>query len=534
MILGGALGSRTLGAGTSQEIPTELIVSVGSDARASRLYVPGSLRVNAELGGRSTADAAYADHAGTLAVEPGSPFVVTKRGATIFRGSVERVSEDFPTAHLGGTFRRVSVTAVDFSQIADRRLVSRIFDVDGQTTGDIVRLLVSDYLSADLVTDDFVEDGLEVGRVVFNASTVSAALSSLAELVGYEWWIDHARRLHYRPHGSLEAPFPIRSDTAYRCRAIRIERSRERYRNAQTLRAGRAIGAERSRSFQGDNSTQVFDVEFPIAEKPTILVGATPQTVGIQGIDDEVDNPTHQWFWQRGSRTVSQRDDDTPVGTIQALTVQYRPLLPIVVTSQDDDEVRARAAVEGGSGVYEALETDSRIESESLALDTVISLLRRHGRIPKTLRVETDEFGIAPGQLQDVALSTEGVAATYLVERVGYQDIGDQDGTLRASYEAIDGESLGGWPEFFLRLAEAGRDFDLDGDEQLIVSSGSRGTVELDDDASSSASGSSLSAWESDPASVFLVGSSPVGAKYTAGDGSVTYHGPLIAEVTSP
>lgn len=483
-------------------MPT-LSLTIGGVER-SGLLRKSTLQVPDALGQRGTCRFVLDDTSGAgYHPEEGQEVVVTYDGVPVFGGTIDRCKW---RVENGTTMTVSELACVDYNQIPDRHLVAATYE--DMSAGDIVRDLVSTYLAdegIDVLGPVLAATGSEVGptsyvgsavvgsysfggvadgptieKVVFTYMTVTACLNELAQLVGFYWNIGPDKLLTFAPAEQVRAPFdiseaattdPVSGDAVSNFRSMSVERTRDQYRNRQYLRAGTDVTDARAEVSTGDGTRMVFGTAFPIAYEPTIEVkigaGAyTTKTVGIKGVDAM---GTHDWYWNKGESEVVQDDAGTPLTSSDRVRVTYQGTFPIVIASSSQDEVEARAALEGGSGVYEAVEDDQSIDSVALAQTKAQALLRRYGSIPEQVEFETDEPGLQAGQLVYVWSPQHGVDGDYLIESADTRDIGVGEQFLRTTIRATSGERLDNWVDFFRKVIDSGRRFVLRENEKLAL-----------------------------------------------------------------
>jgi hypothetical protein len=151
------------------------------------------------------------------------------------------------------------------------------------------------------------------------------------------------------------------------------------------------------------------------------------------------------------------------------------------LTNGLDAEILARRALEGGTGVYEAIADDPAINVQNVAVQKALAYLRKHGVIPQTIRFETDRPGLRPGQLLPVRVATAGLDDNYLIESVNMRDV--QGAVNRYQVTAVSGDALGGWLEWFSALARQAQKFVLYDEDQVMMLKIVTETVRVSDSA---------------------------------------------------
>ena len=412
-----------------------------------------SLSISDNLNHRNDCSFVLSDQTGVYRPSVGQEVIITKDGTRIFAGSIDEwEEEDLPGQVVEGI-----IPCVDYNQIADRHLVARVYE--NQTLGAIVADMVTQDLAGEGITTTNVQSGPIIAKAAFNYRTVAEAFNELSQLTGYDWYIDYYKDLHFFSRETNTAPFSI-TDASYNYRNMKVRYTREQYRNRQYIRAGHDITDARTEEFKGDGKTKTFPLSFPVAKVPSaITVNGASKSVGIKGVDTGKD-----WYWNKGEREIVQDDAAAALISTDTLAVTYQGLYPIIISSQDDTEIAARASTEGGTGLYEDVEEDTNIDSRDLATSKAEALLRRFGRIPRIITFETDTGGLRAGQLISITNARRNLSGNFLIESVTAR--ADQL-DLVYTVKALDGEALGGWVEFFQKLAQSTRKFVIRENEVL-------------------------------------------------------------------
>lgn len=509
-----ALGGAIL-SGDPPPSPNGLSLRLGG-ALYTENVIDGSIRINSRLSVRDTLELEIADFSGTIGINPGQSVSLYRDGDLVFGGTVDSVSESFPSLDRTSTFKTIAIRCVDWNQLADRRIVTEGFLE--QPAEDIVEFLVQNYLADDGVTTSGIKvTGIDIGPVTVNYRRLSEVLDQIAKLIGWDWNIDYEKEFQFFDRSTYSAPWNI-SDTNRPYESLVVSRGRNDYRNVQYLRGAKDTGAQRTREFSGDGDTSTWDVEFPIGEEPDVYVNDVAKTVGIRGVHDESDASGYDWFWAKGETAISQNTAATKLSGTDTLKVVFKPLIPIIVKRSDYAAIDDRQAVEGGGGLYEASAEDGQIEDAGLAYEHALGFLRRYARINTEIRVRTYSYGIRPGHLQTISIPAEGVDDQFLITSMTAREIG---GVWEVTYRGINNELAGGWPEWFKRLAKSGADFKLEAERDIIkVYQASENFIVTDSD--NSASGNSLSAIVNDDYTAAQIPTAQIGPRYE--EEGVTYN----------
>ena len=456
---------------------SDLVITIGG---VQAEYRAGTLSISGSLGSRTTATFSTVDHPPFAdVVEIGQVVEIRdETDALIFAGTIDNVDE---TVGFGEPVRFKRITCVDFNQIADRHLVAYVYKPDEDNpviyAGDVIRDIVARFFVFGGVSEGidttYVEDGPEIEKFVFNYVPASQAFDDIAELAGYIWYIDYEKRLHFTPKDRNAAPFGL-TETSQNWRNLKVSESRELYRNRQIVRAGTALTDERTDTVIAVEADQkLFELSYPVGTASAVTVNGVPKTLGVSGLHEGRD-----YYWSYGSNVLTA---EVAPGTGAAVALTYRGMFPILVDERLDAEILARRALEGGTGVYEAIADDPAINVQNVAVTKALAYLRKHGVIPQVIRFETDSPGLRPGQLLPVDIPAAGLDDNYLVESVGMRDV--QGAVNRYTVTAVSGDALGGWLEWFSALARQAQKFVLYDEDQVGMLKTVTDTVRVSDHA---------------------------------------------------
>ncbi len=395
------------------------------------------------------------DPAGAYLPAVGEAVVLKNDGVILFAGSID--SRTWDNKFTTGRF--IKCQCVNLALALDRRLVARAFV--NMTTDDIIRAVITGYLTEEGISEGTLDPGPLITKAVYNYLSASRVMDEIADLTGYSWSVDQFGQLHMRNRATVLAPWNI-SDSTAPVLSFTPTDTRANYGNRQWLRAGQGTTDTRTESFKGDGVRQTFTTKFPMATAPTVTVNAVAKTVGIRQVDTGKD-----YYWNKGDKEITQDDAATALTTSDVLAVTYTGFYPIMVRMQDIAQVNARQAVEGGTGIYERIETDESIEDVDLAQDKTAGLLRKFATIQGIVNYTTQVYGLRAGQLQNIVQTQDTVSGDYLLADV---TITYDVALARFVYtvKALSGEQLGGWQAFFRKLFASGNRFTLRENEVVL------------------------------------------------------------------
>jgi hypothetical protein len=328
---------------------------------------------------------------------------------------------------------------VNLSDIFERTIVHGSYDT--VAAGDIVKDLLTTFFSAESITTTNVEDGPVLPLIEFNYINMSDALNDLAAYSGLSWYIDFDKDIHFYSRTAEPAPWGL-TDTSANFRHFKVNRNREGYRNVQYITNAKGTTGARTESFVGDGAKKSCTLGYPVAFAPLVNQNGTDRSVGVKGVDTG-----KEWYWSQGSDTIVQDDSETTPIDGEPIVVAYEGLIDIVTKVENGDEVDARRAIEGGSGKYEAVESNEGMIGKDLTVQRGASLLRLNGKLPDKVTFETDVDGLRAGMAIPIDVTRHDVDAVLLISKITAEDV---DGKfLRYTVTAINGEATGGWAGFF-------------------------------------------------------------------------------------
>lgn len=433
-------------------------------AGAARTFLAESLQYEDALNGRDRLTVRIQGRLEDFTPQEGQAVLLADGATQLFGGFIQRVSVE---QEGDSDFLAYDVEAEDYSGLFDRHLVARVYE--NQTAGAIARDVLAQDLAGEGLSNTGIDDGPTITRLPANYITAAEVMNDLAELTGMAWWVTPAKVVQFHARDALIGP----AMTATNYVRLRIVTDREEYRNRQYFRGGTDLTDARTETFVGDGNRRVFNLAFPVGAAPTLIEenrnagGWVSKTIGIRGVETGKD-----WYWNKELTEISQDDAGTLLATVDKLRVTYRGQFPILVVGEASDEIVARQALEGGSGVYEAREDRPDVDDATLAEETTAALLARFARTGRRLDVTTLTSGYRAGQLVQVTVPRHNLNAEFLVEGVRGADwLGQDQGSgakLLYTLTLVEGDPIIGWRTFYRKLLDVRRT-NVPRDNELLV-----------------------------------------------------------------
>ena len=139
---------------------------------------------------------------GSITYKPsvGDEIEVADGAIKIFGGVVVRIAQTMEGKMIVNT-----IECLDYARLADQKLVAEVYK--NETVNDIIADIDAKYLSGFTLTN--VDCGEVVDYIAFNYESFSTCMKKLAELVGYDWYVDYDKDIHFFVRTKNPAPFNI-------------------------------------------------------------------------------------------------------------------------------------------------------------------------------------------------------------------------------------------------------------------------------------------------------------------------------------
>lgn len=268
-----------------------------------------------------------------------------------FGGYIIRVNE------VRTAFEKVhwAVSCVDYTALLNRIVVNETYVQ--MALSDIVLAVVRKYAPAIDVTSYVQTANTNIQRVTFARKYLSDVLTQLANLIGFDWYVDENKALHfYDPSDTSYVSALEVTDDSTNFMNLAIQPHIDQVRNRVYVEGGTAVsspvveqwdanGILTSFPLENENVVAQFLVSGQLNERFMVMNGV-PQRVGLQGQVDEANfaggfllDP------ERGIVRCAAGTDTPEDGARIIFTYQF--LLPIAVVREDLDSQNAIAELTG-------------------------------------------------------------------------------------------------------------------------------------------------------------------------------------------
>lgn len=278
--------------------------------------------------------------------------------------------------------------------------------------------------------------------------SIAACLSDLAKQSNYTCQFDMNKNFTFSHRAATHAPRIVQSGEMLVAQGISVRNVNTSYRNSQWIGGG-IDTINDSQSFVGDGKKRTFTVKYPVYSQPAVLVNGVPYSVGVKGVDTG-----KVFYWQQGSATITHDTSLFPLLKTQVLTVNYVGQYPVTINQQSASAIAARAALDGTSGIVEAVESAPQLLA-SAATTLAQARLGEYATYGKILTFTTNGDGLAVGQQATVRVTQHGILGMqFLFQQIDltYKTVMQNGQATALPYyrvKAVSGALLYDWTHFF-------------------------------------------------------------------------------------
>lgn len=380
--------------------------------------------------------------------------IIFKDGSRfLFAGFVTRVE---PEETGVGSLFVYRLEATDYTYILINKNAQITYEA--QTLQYIVEDLIDNYVDSGYgFTYTDVSVGPTINTIAFNHISLRRCFEKLAEVTGFEWWVDYEKNVHFREKGYTNAAESL-TDSSNNFIGINIDVDVTQVRNSIVVKGGREeTSAPFSQFFIGDGVAR----EWILREKPKTMnyvkLNTVAQVVGVDLLDDDTGYDfmfNYQEKFLRATATTT-----TPVDT-DTIEVSYYYEVPIIIKLRSASSTAAMAAIEGGDGVHDFTIDDSSISSKAEARERALKELDEYAN-PLVNGVFTTRTGLLqsgtyfePGMNVTLNLPVWGILSDTQYQIQEVQTTMHEDGTnIEYEYQVRFGGRLLNAVTFLEKLA---------------------------------------------------------------------------------
>lgn len=319
------------------------------------------------------------------------------------------------TGQDGPNVRTLRLTGNDVTSQTTRSIVTVAYI--NKTPDYIIKNLLSTYFPT--ITTNYVQTGAPViDYIKFNHKPGFDCFNQLAQIVGWDWYIDSDKDFHWFDASSNPASIVL-SSTGANANIVRgsatFKADGSQMVNKMTFYGGSYLSNPRTEQRAGDGQTQTFFTTYPIAAAPQVYVNNTQQSAGVDGVDTGDD-----WYYTLGDNYVKQADGSTPLTTSDVWKIVYQYNVPLIQQMQVDASIRKY-------GVFEQAKSDTSVTDRATARAIINGTLQEYAYPLVYGQMDTWESTLSSGQMVTVNAPDQGVVSqSQKVTQVHHQITADE------------------------------------------------------------------------------------------------------------
>jgi len=289
-----------------------------------------------------------------------------------------------PTYKSGNEVNEYDIVCGNGNSILANRNIN--IAIEGKTITQLVQDLFDDYISAEGITLGTISTiALVFEKYVVPDLNLQQVLNELAGFANAVWQVTSDRVFNFIAFDD----FPKFSETidqdfldAKKLNATDLKRRETNidFRTVQIIKGAKGKTSPQSEDKTYDGVEHDFDVNFPIAERPTLYINSVlvdDDKIGVRGIDDE--DETKVFYYTVGSTTISYVDSSGEMVATDVLTVDYIGEFNIRYEAENSPKIQEIAAATDTSGRIERVQVDESIDNNLDAVNTLDAFLDNYG-----------------------------------------------------------------------------------------------------------------------------------------------------------
>lgn len=372
----------------------------------------GSLRVQDKINaGIDTCDFSI-ETGGAKTYYPtiGQAVVVAVDGTTTYGGVITEITQT-----RQGTVIIYKCRCKDYSQWLNKQLVTERYT--NQYAKDIIEDLIADYTTDGFTTTNVEGATAKIKSIAFNEIPIGDCLDKLCQILNYYWYVDCDKDIHFFAKNQEAAAFNLTDTSAnFILDSLEVKDDLSQLRNKVKIRGGEAVAEARDELLAGDGESDTFPLANKFSEKPTVTVGGTAKTVGIDYLNQDAD---YQVMWSYGQKYIRFTAGNIPAapgaGTTN-IVVHGTPVKPIVVEISDAPSIAVY-------GTYEFMKRNNTIASRDEAIQYALAELQAYSEKLRAGSFETYTPGLRSGQTITINLPSRGIAETFVIQSVAFSQL---------------------------------------------------------------------------------------------------------------
>lgn len=303
------------------------------------------------------------------------------------------------------------VSCQDYTRLLDRKLVAESYE--NMTVNAIIADIKATYFPSGFTITN-VNCTLTIKSVKFNYLPISKCLEELADITGYDFYVDYDKDVHFFEMSTNPASIDIEdANGSHIYDSLVIRKDNSQVRNSIIVRGGEYLGSSFTGEWEGNGTDYTIPLPYRFSEFEATLTG-NPLTVGVDYINAPDD---YHVLYNFQEKVLKFKDTDIP-SSGAVLRYSGLPYLPVIVRLRSPSAIDTMSAAEGGDGVYEYLIVDKTITTREGARARAAAEIETYATTMSEGEFTTETAGLRAGQRIRVNSSSRSIDEYFVINRV--------------------------------------------------------------------------------------------------------------------
>uniref|UniRef100_A0A6M3L407 Tail protein n=1 Tax=viral metagenome TaxID=1070528 RepID=A0A6M3L407_9ZZZZ len=285
--------------------------------------------------------------------------------------------------------------------------------------------MFTDNLS-EISTAGITETGIPAPTMVFNYTSIRAALDQISKITGMEWYIDYDKVLHYHAPAEQYASFDLSdapdNSATFPYYDFQYARDATRIINVVTVVGAWYKSSDITTEFAADGQQTLFKLPYSRIQAPaanpaviqvwrnTNIEGTPTWTAKTVGLANTEDSGSFDVMFNFGEATLEWAV--APPAFYDAWKMTYRYAVAIAQTSRDQPSITAYGRE------YHKKVVDKDVQSFEQAEQRGRQILNEQANVKTILSLKHNQDGAVVGQRQKVTHALFGLDGYYTISKI--------------------------------------------------------------------------------------------------------------------
>lgn len=332
----------------------------------------------------------------------GDDIALSESGSKLFGGVIVEKNEVIK----GGLLIGYQVRCKDYSQYLDRKVVTKAY---GTSFASTVVLDIINTFTSGFTTVHVASVSPTMGSIKFNYEQPTRCLTQICDQIGWDWYVDPDKDIHFFSEESTVAPFNL-DDTSdnFEWESLEINKSVLQLKNSVYVRGG-----EYKKTISEANAIDKYTAA---AGQKTVYLAYKYDNVTVKkngvvqviGTDQQTDPATVDALYNFNEKFVTF---SAALSGGDAIIVSGDAYIPIIAQARDATSISTY-------GEYQAALVDKSITSISEAQTRAKAELKKYAESTHELQFKTKRIGLRVGESITLNSTIRGWAKTFKINRI--------------------------------------------------------------------------------------------------------------------